>query len=97
MEESSVRETRGYVVHGRVQGVGFRWFTQRTGEALGLGGHVRNLPNGRVEVHVHGPVAALADFEAALRRGPVGARVDGVERIPGDSRTPQAEFLMERW
>lgn len=97
MEGSGERETRGYLVRGRVQGVGFRWFTQRAGERLGLGGHVRNLPDGSVEVHASGPPALLDDLETALLRGPMGARVDGVERIPGDPRTPTEGFQMERW
>lgn len=91
------KESRGYLVRGRVQGVGFRWFTQRTGEGLGLGGHVRNLPDGRVEVHASGPSAALDELERALGRGPMGARVDGVERIPADPRTPASGFAMEEW
>lgn len=88
---------RGWVVRGRVQGVGFRWFAQRTASRLGLGGHVRNLPDGGVEVHARGSDALLVEFEAALRRGPLSARVEEVEPIPGDPRTPAAEFLMERW
>jgi len=90
-------ERRGWIVRGRVQGVGFRWFTQRTGRRLGLGGHVRNLPDGGVEVHACGPASVLAELEAALRAGPPGSRVVGVERVPGDPRTPGSEFLMERW
>lgn len=90
-------ECRGYVVRGRVQGVGFRWFTQRTGSALELGGHVRNLADGSVEVHARGSVSALIELEAALRKGPPASRVDEVERIDGDSRTPRDAFEMERW
>ena len=90
-------ECRGYVVRGRVQGVGFRWFTQRAGGALGLGGQVRNLTDGSVEVHARGAASALAELEAALRKGPPGSRVDEVEGIAGDARTPRDSFLMERW
>ena len=90
-------EARGYIVQGRVQGVGFRWFVQRTGRRLGLGGHVCNLPDGSVEVHARGSQEGLADFETALRKGPPSARVDAVVSIPADGRTPEAEFLMEEW
>lgn len=90
-------EARGYLVRGRVQGVGFRWFTRSTAERLGLGGHVRNLPDGRVEVHAAGTAGALDALESALRSGPPGSRVDGVERVPADPRTPGDRFLMEQW
>lgn len=90
-------ERRGYVVWGRVQGVGFRWFTQRTGERLGLGGHVRNRADGCVEVHAAGPRSRLDEFEVALHRGPLGSRVERVERIAADPRTPEDGFLMEEW
>ncbi len=90
-------EARGYLVQGRVQGVGFRWFVQRIGRRLGLGGHVCNLPDGSVEVHVRGAREGLADFETALRKGPPSSRVDVVVAIPADPRTPEAEFLVEEW
>lgn len=90
-------ERRGYRVRGRVQGVGFRWFTQRTGLRLGLGGHVCNLDDGSVEVHAAGPPGVLDEFEMALRAGPVGSRVERVERIAADPRTPDLGFIMEEW
>jgi len=90
-------EARGYRVSGIVQGVGFRWFTRHEGQRLGLGGHVRNLPDGRVEVHARGPVLALEALERALLLGPPASRVAGVERIDADPRTPTDDFLLERW
>jgi acylphosphatase len=77
--------------------VGFRWWTQRTGLELGLGGHVRNLPDGSVEVHASGPADVLSRFEGRLHQGPPAARVDRVESVPADPRTPDDEFLLERW
>ena len=94
---SGSTEARGYVIRGRVQGVGFRWFTQRMALRLGLAGHVRNLPDGGVEVHARGTSDALGSFEEALRQGPTASRVDAVVRIPGDPRTPERGFLMEEW
>lgn len=82
---------------GRVQGVGFRWWAQRVGRELGLGGHVCNQPDGSVEVHVRGPVESLDAFEEALRRGPPASRVDSVQQVEPDSRTPLDRFLMEVW
>jgi len=90
-------ETRGYRVTGIVQGVGFRWFSRSEGRRLGLGGHVRNLTDGNVEVHARGPVLALEALERALLKGPPASRVVGVERIEADPRTPADEFLLETW
>ena len=69
-------------VSGRVQGVGFRWSAVREARQLGLRGRVRNAIDGSVEVEVEGPVRALEDFLAWLRRGPPGAWVSGVEVDP---------------
>ncbi len=72
-------ESRMWVVQGRVQGVGFRWFALRQAEALGLVGWVRNQDDGSVEVVARGPSAAIGQMEEALRRGPSGARVVHLE------------------
>ncbi len=72
-------ESRMFVVKGRVQGVGFRWFAVRQAEALGLVGWVRNQDDGSVEVVAKGPDASLRELEDALRRGPAGARVINLE------------------
>ena len=70
---------RRFLVSGRVQGVGFRWFVAHLAPELDLRGSVRNLPDGRVEVVAAGTEAALRELEAALKAGPPAARVDGVE------------------
>lgn len=72
-------ETLSVLVEGRVQGVGFRAATVRQAHQLKLGGWVRNLPDGRVEVEAEGDAEALERFERALRQGPRASRVDGVE------------------
>ncbi len=72
-------ESRMFVVKGRVQGVGFRWFAVRQAEALGLVGWVRNQDDGSVEVVARGSDASLRQMEDALRRGPAGARVVNLE------------------
>jgi acylphosphatase len=58
-----------------VQGVGFRFFAQRTAARLGLLGWVRNLSDGRVEAEAQGDPDSLTAFESALRQGPHGAQV----------------------
>lgn len=70
---------RRYVIGGRVQGVGFRFFTETAAEREGLHGWVRNLPDGRVEIAAEGDAEAVERFERHLRNGPRGARVDEVE------------------
>jgi acylphosphatase len=74
-----MRVARRFLVSGRVQGVGFRYFTQDIAEREGLTGVVRNLPDGRVEAVAEGDSESLTRFEAALRRGPSHARVELVE------------------
>lgn len=64
---------------GRVQGVGFRYFAIREAQALGVGGFVRNLPDGRLEAEAEGSPAAVEVFLERLRRGPAGAAVRRVE------------------
>lgn len=71
-----MRCARRYVVSGRVQGVGFRLFTQRVASAEGLEGWVRNLPDGRVEIEVEGATDAVIRFERRVRLGPPASRVD---------------------
>jgi acylphosphatase len=63
------------LLSGRVQGVGFRDFTRRTAQRLGVGGWVRNLPGGQVEVVADGERPALESLVTALRHGPSGALV----------------------
>jgi acylphosphatase len=72
-------EARHYVISGRVQGVGFRYFAQRAARDLGVTGWARNLDDGRVEVHANGAPKVLDDIEARLRKGPLGADVRGFE------------------
>ena len=74
-----MRVARRYVIDGRVQGVGFRWFTHDTAAREGIHGWVRNLADGRVEVMAEGEAAAVDRLEAAIRRGPASARVERVD------------------
>jgi len=70
---------RRFVVAGRVQGVGFRAFAHDHALHEGLGGYIRNLPDGRVEILAEGDSEAIQRFERAIRQGPIAARVDEVE------------------
>lgn len=71
-------------VSGRVQGVGFRWWTRLQARELELQGTVRNAPDGSVEVHARGEAAALDELRRRLASGPTGAHVDSVEPIEVD-------------
>jgi acylphosphatase len=90
-----MRVARRYVISGRVQGVGFRWFTQDAASREGVTGWVRNLADGRVEALVEGEAEAVTRVERALRTGPRGARVEDVvvdDEEPGGYR----RFTIER-
>jgi acylphosphatase len=69
---------RRFLISGRVQGVGFRFFASDSAAREGVAGFVRNLPDGRVEALVEGDHEAVIRVERSLRMGPPGARVDDV-------------------
>ncbi|MBB5318890.1 acylphosphatase [Tunturibacter empetritectus] len=68
-----------YLVKGRVQGVGFRWFVHQEAAEIGLRGWVRNTDQGHVEIVAAGRPEELAELKDALRKGSRGSRVDAVE------------------
>ena len=75
-----------FLIQGRVQGVGFRWYVHREASELDLRGWVRNTEDGDVEVLVHGNELDLNELRASLRRCPRGSRVDRVvEHILADT------------
>jgi len=65
-----------FLIKGRVQGVGFRWFVHREASELDLRGWVRNTEDGDVEVVASGEERDLAELRVSLHRGPRGSRVD---------------------
>jgi acylphosphatase len=67
-----------YLVKGRVQGVGFRWFVQREAAEIGLRGWVRNTEEGHVEVVAAGEPEDLVELSQSLKKGSRGSRVDAV-------------------
>ncbi|HET7230094.1 MAG TPA: acylphosphatase [Longimicrobium sp.] len=72
----------GFRVTGRVQGVGYRWWTRAQATRLGVTGTVRNADDGSVLVQARGSDTALAELERLLGQGPPHARVAQVERVP---------------
>ena len=73
-----------FIVRGRVQGVGFRWFVEREAQILQIAGWVRNDPDGSVEILAQGTSDQLAGLHSRLRDGPRAARVDAVEVSPAE-------------
>jgi acylphosphatase len=73
------RKALRWVLIGRVQGVGFRYFARQVGESMGVKGWVRNLPDGTVEVQVCGTEEQLGAFKDELMRGSRGAEVEDIE------------------
>jgi acylphosphatase len=76
---SESTQARRFLVRGRVQGVGFRWFVEREAHTLGIAGWVRNNPDSSVEVLAMGSREQLAGLKSRLQQGPRAARVDAVE------------------
>jgi acylphosphatase len=67
-----------FLIRGRVQGVGFRWFVHREAAELGLHGWVRNTDSGDVEVVASGDAELISELRAELHKGSRGSRVDAV-------------------
>ena len=85
-EPASGENVRRFIVSGRVQGVGFRWFVRELGRAENLRGIARNLADGSVEVIAAGPPDSLRRLEARLGEGPPHAKVDKVLSQDPDER-----------
>jgi acylphosphatase len=86
---------RRFVVRGRVQGVGFRWFVEREARLLGIAGWVRNNYSGSVEVLAQGTSDQLAALLSRLRKGPPAARVDGVDESEAQPKDGVSSFRIE--
>ncbi|MDW5267958.1 MULTISPECIES: acylphosphatase [Acidobacteriaceae] len=86
-----------YLVKGRVQGVGFRWFVHREAAEIGLKGWVRNTDEGHVEIVAAGDTKDLAELKDALRKGSRGSRVDAVieHELDESEGTNLGEFNIE--
>jgi acylphosphatase len=90
-------QARRIIVHGMVQGVGFRYFVQRAGKRLKLAGDVRNLPDSTVEIFVEGPPRKLEEFIEEVRQGPSMARVERLEIQEIQATGRYSTFMMEGW
>jgi len=79
MGKQRVRQAQRFIVHGRVQGVGFRWFAEQAASVAGVSGWVRNRDDGTVEAVAAGSKEQLDEFAGYLRKGPRFAVVRRVE------------------
>jgi acylphosphatase len=86
---------RRFLVRGRVQGVGFRWFVEREAHMLGIAGWVRNNHDGSVEVLAQGTRDQLSGLHGRLREGPRAARVDAVEVSDAPPAAGLSSFRIE--
>lgn len=89
--------TREWLISGRVQGVGFRYFVKKEAIRLALQGYVENLPDGRVRVLVHGKEDIVERFLQLCKKGPSASQVEGLEeKFPETSKkaTPFNSFLI---
>ena len=88
-------EARRFIVRGRVQGVGFRWFVEREAHILGIAGWVRNNADSSVEVQAQGTRDQLLGLRSRLREGPRAARVDAVEESEARPVAGLSSFRIE--
>jgi acylphosphatase len=88
-------EARRFLVRGRVQGVGFRWFVEREARILGVAGWVRNNADGAVEVLAQGTREQLSGLRDRLQQGPRAARVDNVDESEANLTQDMTTFRIE--
>jgi len=86
---------RTFVISGRVQGVGFRYFAERVANQLGIHGYVKNLDTGSVEVYAIGDENALEQFKRHLAEGPRSARVSGIDESEETVSEEYSRFEIE--
>lgn len=90
-------QAKKITVHGRVQGVGFRYFVQNVGNRLGLVGDVRNCLDSSVEIVVEGSEKKIAEFIRQVEKGPSLAWVQRVDVVDIPVQNTYGSFLIEGW
>ncbi|HZT71058.1 MAG TPA: acylphosphatase [Terriglobia bacterium] len=89
------KKAKKFVVYGRVQGVGFRFFAENWANRLGISGYVKNCPDGTVEALAIGDPAAIEEFKARLAEGPRSARVERIEEFEEHVKRDYGRFFVE--
>lgn len=90
-----MRVAKRYVISGRVQGVGFRYFAERWATQLGISGYVKNCWDGNVEVYAMGETISLEEFKSHLAQGPRGARVTNIAESEEPLDKRRTTFVIE--
>lgn len=90
-----MKVARKYVILGRVQGVGFRYFAERWANRLGISGYVKNCWDGSVEVYAVGDAVSLEEFRSHLAEGPHSARVTNIAESEEAVDKRRATFVIE--
>ena len=93
--KNKIRVAKKYTITGRVQGVGFRYFTDRAARQLGLCGYVKNCPGGGVEAYAIGEPEVLDRFKLLLAEGPRGAIVTSLEESDESLSSRYTGFVIE--
>jgi len=88
-------QAKRIIVHGRVQGVGFRYFVRKAGIEHGLTGDARNCPDGTVEIIVEGNAAEIAAFLKKVARGPALSRVKRMDIADITAQGAYDSFFVE--
>lgn len=91
-----MKTARKFIISGLVQGVGFRFFTQRAAARHQVLGYVRNLLDGRVEALAEGDEKSVEDFKNDLTAGPTYSRVEEIEEIVLEPSNLYSSFRIER-
>jgi acylphosphatase len=78
------KQAKRFLVSGRVQGVGYRYFAMESAEQIGITGYAKNLADGRVEVYAIGTADQLRKFARELQRGPTFAAVGEVAEVEAE-------------
>ena len=87
---------RVLTISGEVQGVGYRFFAQRSAARHQVRGYIRNLLDGRVEAHIEGTPSAVEGFKMDLAAGPKQSRVQQIEELVVDPTGLYSNFRIER-
>ena len=87
---------RRFLISGLVQGVGYRYFAQRSAAKHQVKGFIRNLPDGSVEAFVQGVEGSVNGFRDDLVAGPKYSRVDHIEELVVEPDSAYATFRIER-
>jgi acylphosphatase len=87
---------RKFYISGEVQGVGYRFFAQRSSARHQVRGYVRNLEDGRVEVFAEGSSVAVENFRQDLAAGPINAQVTVVEELVLEPTREYSNFRIEK-